>query len=105
MALLQRPIPKNFKTSQMFGVAISTQLKVAVIIMVILQTLLGFIDLLMVTHGVDYHILFFVIALNFTLFFAAELSIKVSCLFHYNIFCSASHFMGFVFFIETLPAA
>ena len=82
MALLQRPIPKNLKTTQMFQVATSMQLKVAVAIMLVLQTLLGLVDLLLLTHGIDYHIVFFVIALNFTLFFAVELCIKVNSKFN-----------------------
>jgi len=75
------PTPaKDYKPahSLAFKVASSKVLWISAVVVLLIQAVIGTVQLLTYTNGVNYHIIFFVLSLNLAIFFMMELVVKVS---------------------------
>lgn len=85
--LIPEPIPHTLSSRLVYKVAISSNLKMAVNLFLVLELVLGAIDILLLSRGYDYHLMFLASSINMAFFFTTEFLIKV-CVLHYAVSCA-----------------
>ena len=78
--VIPTPLPDAPKKTFLYRIAKSKPLQWMLVAALLLQTAAGVIDLFMYINDINYHIIFFIFSINFTVFFTAEMTVKVSIL-------------------------
>jgi len=84
VSLAAKPLEKPSRASKLYNIATSTKLKIAVAVLLVVQTGAGLSDYLMVINGYDHHVIYLIVSILFTMIFIAEFIIKVRLSLHHE---------------------